>query len=348
MAPIVHAQATEILKWPHLIQLRQNFYVAAFSTMKLIPASYMLQKAIDRDLIHRKTTIVETTSGTFGLALAMVCAERGLKLMLVGDSAIDQTLASRIKGLGAGLTVVEKPAPRGGLQQARLEKLAVLREELSPTFWPAQYDNPDNTAAYGALAKWLHDRVGPIDCLVGTVGTGGSMCGTAGALQDLSARLRVIGVDTHGSVLFGQKDKPGRLVRGLGNSILPRNVDHRLFDEVHWVSAGNSFQATHRLYADHALFMGPTSGAAWLVADWWARHNTDRVVVAILPDDGHRYQSTVYSQDWLSEKGLAEVALDSTPSTVVDPTSAEEGWSRIEWGRRTYDEIVITSQRGNT
>lgn len=332
---------SELQKAPRLLRLAPNFYVAVFSIMKLYPASFIIRQAEARGEIGPSTTIVETTSGTFGLALAMVCAERGHRLWLVGDGAIDTTLRDRIASLGAHLSIVTEPAPVGGMQQARLDRLARLRAQFEDHFWPAQYENPDNCASYAELGELLARTVGRIDCLVGTVGTGGSMCGTAASLGALCPGLHVVGVDTHGSVLFGQPDRPGRLLRGLGNSLMPPNVDHRAFDEVHWVNAADAFLAARELHRRHALFMGPTSGAAWLAARWWAREHPDARVVAILPDEGHRYLSTVYEREWITARGLDRAALPEAPITVETPRFEWEEWSRIAWRRRPVDEVVV-------
>jgi len=329
-----------------LVRLQSNLYVAAFSIMKLLPAAYIIERAEKNGLIVPNSLVVETTSGTFGLGLAMVCAERGYRLTLVGDVGIDATLRGRIAALGADLRVVAEPAPNGGLQKARMDLLEVLRHENNNAFWPAQYDNPEARHAYDELAEMLCDRVGTIDCLVGTVGTGGSACGTGAALRSLrSDAVQVIGVDTHGSVLFGQADKPGRLLRGLGNSLMPLNVQHHVFDEIHWVNAGDAFKATQILCRKYGLYMGPTSGAAWLVADWHARKSPKSVVVAILPDEGHRYQSTVYNADWIAEKGLTRASLPSNPLTVENPAFAIDEWSRFAWGRRTRAEVPCAEKR---
>jgi len=346
--PVAFKGTSEALKWPRLIRLGPNFYAAVFTIMKLLPASFMVRKAEESGKITPDTVVVETTSGTFGLALAMVCAERGHRLALVGDGAIDSTLRARIELLGAELLMVTQPAPRGGMQQARLDRLAALRREHENTFWPAQYENPDNPRSYGEVAAFLNDALGDVDCLVGTVGTGGSMCGTAATLRSLCTGLQVVGIDTHGSVLFGQPDKPGRLLRGLGNSLMPKNVDHSLFDEIHWVSAADAFKATLELNRRHALFMGPTSGAAWLVGRWWALQNPDSVVVTILPDDGHRYQSTVYNPEWTMGKGLGRAALPDAPVTVYDPRFPGEEWARLTWKCRNLNDVLQLPVMGET
>jgi cysteine synthase A len=341
---MIPRQGSEAQKAPRLVRLAPNFYVAVLSIMKLYPASFIIRQAEARGELGPDTVVVETTSGTFGLALAMVCAERGYRLSLVGDTAIDETLRERITSLGAEISIVTEPAAVGGMQRARLDRLAALRREHPKTFWPAQYENPDNSESYAELAELLARELGSIDCLIGTVGTGGSMCGTATALGKLCRGLHVVGIDTHGSVLFGQPDRPGRLLRGLGNSLMPKNVDHTVFDEVFWVNAGDAFKAARELHRRHALFMGPTSGASWLTAAWWARQNPDRCVVAILPDDGHRYMSTVYNPAWIEERGLVRAALPEAPLTVDDPGFSGDAWSRYAWQRRTIDEVLAGTE----
>ncbi|MGH8974688.1 MAG: hypothetical protein ACRD0C_15990, partial [Acidimicrobiia bacterium] len=98
----------------------------------------------------------------------------------------------------------------------------------------------------------------------------------------------------------------------------------------------------------HALFMGPTSGASWLVARWWARSHPDATVVALLPDEGHRYSDTVYNDDWLRRQGLlvrehvgtrGMRRLPARPHEVARPGDAGPEWSWLRWGRRPYDEV---------
>jgi cysteine synthase A len=283
--------------------------------------------------------IVETTSGTFGLALAMLCNQQGYRLILVSDPAIDESFQRRLEGLGASVEIVREPAPVGGFQRARLDRLAEFRLAYPDHFWPSQYDNDDNPGGYAALTDFLVEMLGPIDCLVGTVGSGGSMCGTSRYLRLLYPHLYVIGVDTLGSVLFGQPDRK-RLLRGLGNSLMPKNVDHTAFDEVHWVSAAEGFLATRELYRRHALYMGPTSGTAYLVARWWAQQHPDASVVVLLPDEGYRYQETVYNDAWLRANNCWLGLLPAAPRQVAHPHEAGPGWSRFAWGRRSYEQIL--------
>ncbi len=330
---------------PRLVRLGDGLYGAAFQLMKLLPARYIMDRAEEAGAVRPGTTVLETSSGTFGLGLAIVCRLRGYDLVVVGDPAIDAGLRWRLAELGARVTIVSAAAGRAqGVQQARLARLERLRARYPDHYVPGQYDNPMNAVAYGTVAELLVESLGHLDCIVGPVGSGGSTRGLAMCLRALFPWLVLVGVDTPGSVLFGAPDGP-RLLRGLGSGIHPRNVDHTLYDEVHWVGAAEAFLATRLLHRRHALFMGATSGAAYLVGRWWAAEHPGATVVALLPDEGHRYQRTVYHDAWLRRRGLLPAANPSPaepphPRTIEHPRDVEGGWTRIGWRRRTLGDVL--------
>lgn len=334
-------EATQAHQLPRLIRLAPNLYGACFTLMKMVPARHILLKAKAEGALEPGTVITETTSGTFGLALAMQGVHLGRKVILVSDPVIDSRLERRLADLGAVVERVPAGAANGdgGYQAARLERLAAIRRELPSTFWPDQYANPDNPRAYAAVAELLLESLGQVDCLVGPVGSGGSMCGTATALRTIIPECRAIGVDTPNSVLFGQPSGP-RELRGLGMSLLPANLDHRVFDDVHWCDAASAYRATRQLHQRHALFMGPTSGAAYLVARWWAKANPGALTVVMLPDEGYRYQDTVYDDDWLRSNGHLRADLPAEPTVVTAPADAGGPWSTYSWQRRPYADVM--------
>jgi S-sulfo-L-cysteine synthase (3-phospho-L-serine-dependent) len=329
------------IELPDLVRLQPNLIAARFALMKMLPARFMLERARDDGRLGPETTIVETTSGTFGLALAIVAAVRRYSLVLVSDPVVDPALRRRLEELGARVEIVERPAAEGGFQRARLDRLLELQATLESTFWPNQYDNPHNAGAYAPFAELVAESVGRVDWLVGTVGSGGSTCGTCRHLRRLFPELRAAAVDTHGSVLFGQPDRK-RALRGLGNSLMPRNIDHTTFDEVHWVSAPEAFAATRELQARHGIYAGPTSGAAYLVACWLAEREPEARIVVVFPDEGHRYETTVFDDGWLRENDL----VGSVPHAPVDVDAPEpaEWWTRLVWGRRTHADVIGASE----
>jgi cysteine synthase A len=307
--------------------------------MKLLPARFILDRAKDAGLLKPGSIIIETTSGTFGLALAMLSALRGYRLILVSDPAIDDALKNRLQQLGAHVEIVREPAAIGGFQRARLDRMAEFQAKSPDHFWPSQYDNPHNPGAYAPVAELITETIGDIDCLVGTVGSGGSMCGTSAYLRLVNPHLYVLGVDTPGSVLFGQPDGK-RTLRGLGNSLMPCNLDHTHFNEIHWASATEAFHATRLLHSTYALYQGGTSGAAYMAAQWWVKKNPESKVVMLLPDEGHRYQHTIYNDDWLRSNNLLISRLPDEPRSVDYPEEAGPEWSRFAWNRRTFEEVM--------
>lgn len=334
----VHNHIADALVLPRIVQLDRNLYAAVFFLMKLMPAQDILARAKASGRLRPGGYVLETTSGTFGLALAMIGALEQYRVVLTSDPAIDATFARRLADLGARVDIVAEPAAIGGYQRARLDRMAVLEKELPEPFIPNQYDNPDNPRSYARAAAVLSEALGPIDVLVGTVGSGGSMCGTGAALREASPSLEVVGVDTFGSVLFGQPDQK-RVLRGLGNSLMPKNLDHAAFSEVHWIDANEAFAATRALHRRHALFMGPTSGAAYRVARHRAEQNRDAKVVVLFADEGHRYQDTVYDDAWLRAQHLDRPLVEA-PIAVDDPLQAIPPWSVLRWNRRTLAEVA--------
>lgn len=328
----------EAVELPKIIHVGGNLYAAAFTLMKLLPARYIIDRAMAAGNLAPGTPVVETSSGTFALGLALVCRQRGFPLTIVGDRSIDDDLRNRLEMLGAEVELVEDRGEPGGIQGARLARVAELCRARPGSFVPQQYTNPDNPAAYASVGQLVSRTLGAVDCVVGPVGSGGSTCGIASTLRSDTPGLRLIGVDTHGSVIFKAPEGP-RLLRGLGSSIVPGNVVHAAYDEVHWVVPGDVFHATRELYRRHGLFMGPTSGAAFLVASWWAKRNPDDKVLMVLPDEGYRYQSTVYNDTWLREQGVRSAPAAAGPRLVEGPGEDGGSWSRLLWNRRTYDDV---------
>ncbi len=322
---------------PPLIRLRPKLVVAAFRLMKILPAKYIIETALERGEVHPDYPIVESSSGTFALGMGIVCAEKRIPFRIVCDSAVDARLAERLQHLGGKVQIV---GSRGGaernIQVLRLEALQEHLRESPRSFWTRQYDNLDNQRAYREFAEQLLRVLGNDLVIVGTVGSGGSTCGTIKTLREADPSIRLVGVDTFGSVLFGLP-VGRRELRGLGNSIFPENLEHACFDEVHWVSARDAYDSTRKLHEEFGLFCGPTSGAAYQVAR--QLDTRGKTVVFLAPDEGHRYADTVYNDAWMREHGFADVTPTEAPVRVTRPAQAQEPWAFIEWNRRTLDEV---------
>ncbi|MDX8456915.1 cysteine synthase family protein [Mesorhizobium sp. VK9D] len=326
---------------PSIIRCETNLYVAQFAFMKLLPAKYIIEQALARGTLTCGMKVLETSSGTFALGLAVVCRERGFQLEIFTDPVMDKGLNNRLNSLGAKVSIIAEKAKQGGYQRSRLDALdARMRQLGKACFWPRQYETPDNPAAYKLFADQISGMLDADVTLVGSVGSGGSTCGTIERLRQKAPRARLIGVDTFNSVIFGQEDGERKL-RGLGNSLVPKNVKHELYDEVHLISAPLAFAATRTLHERQAVFAGPTSGASYIVGRWRARQFPEETVVVICPDEGHRYVEAAYDHEWLKQNGyLSESGLLDAPATENHPSVALPPWNRYLWKRKSREAIL--------
>ena len=319
-----------------LVRLRSDEAngVEAYAKLELQNLFGMKDRVARQAIGHARATgelapggpIVESSSGTMALGVALVGACLGHPVHIVTDPRIDPITLTKLRALGAVVHVVEKMTGHGW-QSARLELLEELLRELPGAFWPRQYSNPQNPLAYRTLAEELLHDLGHVDVLVGSVGSGGSLCGTARALRETLPDLRVVGVDAVGSALFAQPDRPQRLQSGLGNSLIPGNLDPSQLDEVHWLSDREAFAATWRLAAEQAVFGGNTSGSVYRVLRHVMRTAAPGArVVGIFPDRGDRYHASVYSPEYWTQQGLDEAAERQAPALVEYGTPVEQ-WS---------------------
>lgn len=297
--------------------------------MKDRTAMHLVERARARGDLRSGARIVESTSGTLGLGLALAGTVYGHPVTLVTDPGMEPMMHRMLAAYGADLRVVTQPHPDRGWQGARCDKVAEVLA-ADPHAWnPDQYNNPDNVEAYQGLALELHAQLGTIDVLVCSVGTGGHSAGVTRVLRQFNPDLKLVGVDTVGSTIFGQPAAT-RLMRGLGSSIYPRNVDYAAFDEVHWVGPAEAVWACRTLAATRYASGGWSVGAVALVAGWLARtHRPDTTIAAIFPDGPQRYFDTVYNDDYCRQHDLLGVRPPADPAEMCRPTDrVVHAWTR--------------------
>ncbi|RKN12452.1 PLP-dependent cysteine synthase family protein [Streptomyces radicis] len=310
-------------------------------------ALHMVAAARERGRLAPGARIVESTSGTLGLGLALAGVTFGHPVTVVTDPGMEPLMSGLLGAYGADVRRVGRAHPSGGWQRARRDRVAEILAAHPGAWCPDQYHNPDNVAAYRPLAHELAAQLGRIDALVVSVGTGGHSAGIGTVLRGLFPALRVVGVDTTGSTIFGQPDAP-RLMRGLGSSIHPRNVDHALFDEVHWVAAADAVWAARALARRRYATGGWSVGAVALVARWLAATSPpERRIVAVFPDGPQRYVGTVFDDAYCGRHGLLGHRPAEEPeeiahpgervvtrwtrcATVVDPLAGAHGRAPVE------------------
>lgn len=295
------------------------------------PGLYLLDQARRRGNLAPGAPVVESTSGTLGLGLALGGMLYGHPVTLVTDAGMEPHMRRLLAAYGARVEVVDRPHPQGGWQQARRDRVAQLLAEQPDAWCPDQYHNPDNVKAYEGLARELATQLNHVDVLVCSVGTGGHSAGVSRVLRETNPDLQLVGVDTVGSTIFGQPDRP-RLMRGLGSSIYPRNVDYGAFAEVHWVSPAEAVWACRRLAAARYLTGGWSVGAVAVVASWVARtHSPSTRVAAVFPDGAARYVDTIFNDDYCRRHHLLDRPPAPQPEHLGHPQEREvTRWTRCD------------------
>ncbi|WP_307832579.1 PLP-dependent cysteine synthase family protein [Planomonospora sp. ID91781] len=295
------------------------------------PALHMIEQARLRGDLEPGRPIIESTSGTLGLGLALAGIVYHHPVTLVSDPGMEPLMQRLLYAYGARVETVTAPHSTGGWQQARRRRVGELLACYPGAYSPDQYNNPDNVFAYAGLAGELADQLGHIDVLVCSVGTGGHSAGIFRVLRERCPGLRLVGVDTVGSTIFGQPART-RLMRGLGSSIHPRNVAYDAFSQVHWVAPGEAVWACRRLAEARYATGGWSVGAVALVASWLARTEPPGTrIAAVFPDGPERYFDTVYNDAYCAERGLLGAKPAPEPDTIAHPADTEVmRWTRCE------------------
>jgi len=276
----------------------------------------MIDVAEEKGLIKPGGTIIEGTSGNTGLGLALVAIVRGYKCIFTTTDKQSKSKVDLMRALGAEVKIcptdVEPDDPRSYYSVAKR-----LSEEIPNSYYPNQYDNLSNTEAhYETTGPEIWEQTeGKITHYVAGMGTGGTITGTARYLKEQNPDIKVIGIDSVGSVYkhyfeTGEFDKSvvkPYVTEGIGEDIIPENIDFDVIDDVVQVNDKNSLITTRKLAREEGLFVGGSCGAAVYGALEYARKNKtdkDDLMVVILPDSGTRYISKIFNDDWMREKGF--------------------------------------------
>ncbi|MFV6026883.1 cysteine synthase family protein [Streptomyces sp. NPDC056264] len=283
---------------------------------KIRMARQMIDDAERRGDLRDGGHIIESTSGNTGLGLAVVAAERGYRFTAVVDNHAAADKLRGMKAMGTELVHVDADIDGDELHTAAREELAEdMARGQDNTFFTEQHNNPSNAVGYydvgREIAQALDHRV---DVLIGAVGTGGGLCGTARELKKTVPHLTVIGVEPKGSIAFGPPAHD-YYQSGTGTpegATIGLLVDYDLIDEGAKVGDIEAF-ATARAVARHSgLLIGGSAGG--VVHDALARlpHLApDSVMVAFINDGGEKYMDTVFNDDWMTARALLDPAVEA-------------------------------------
>jgi N-(2-amino-2-carboxyethyl)-L-glutamate synthase len=273
-------------------------------SIKVKAATEMVEAAERDGRLHPGSILVESSSGNLGVALAMIAASKGYRFLCVTDSRCNRSTRATIEALGSKVHVIplaaaDKP---GGLLGARIDYVSRLCASDDRYVWLNQYRNEGNWQAhYRRTAPAIVKQFPKLDVLFVGAGTTGTLMGCARYLKEWRRPVRVVAVDTVGSVTFGGPPRR-RMIPGLGTGVRPPLLDESYVDEVVMVEEPDTIRACHRLARRGFLFGGSTGTVVSGAVEWLAEHGTpDLTSVAIAPDLGERYLETVYRPDWVEE-----------------------------------------------
>jgi len=255
-------------------------------------ARYIIEQAEAKGLLRPGYTIVEATSGNTGIALSMVGAARGYKVLIVMPEHMTGERIKIISNLGADLCLTPKDQGfEGAISQAR--KIAASSEEF---FLTSQFDNPDNVAAhyYGTGREILGQLTREIDAFVAGVGTGGTLMGVGKALRERNPSIRLVAVEPEEAAILSGRDAMGdHKIAGIGDGFVPKIFHREFIDEVIAIKSDDAVKMAKTLSREAGLMVGVSSGANVLASIHVLEEMGDaRTVVTVLPDRAERYFST--------------------------------------------------------
>jgi cysteine synthase A len=291
-------------------------------SIKLKAAKEMVDAAERDGVLKPGSILVESSSGNLGVALSMLAASKGYQFLCVTDSRCNLSTRRLMEALGSHVHIIAEPDPVDGFLGARIDFVRALCATDDRYVWLNQYTNPSNWMAhYLTTAPAIARQFPDLDVLFVGAGTTGTLMGCARYFSEWHRQVRVVAVDSVGSVTFG--GPPGRrMIPGLGTSIRPPLLDETYLDDVVRVEEADTIRACHRMARSGFLFGGSTGTVVSGAMEWLARHDDDRdlTAVAIAPDLGERYLDTVYQTNWIEglygTDVLSSVELDAVPRPV--------------------------------
>jgi len=265
----------------------------------------MVEAAEKSGLLKPGGTIIEATAGNTGVGLALVAAVKGYRLIVVLPDKMSADKISLLRAYGAEVVITATNVPPDSPESYNgvADRLA---REIPGAFRPDQFSNPNNPLAHYLTTGqeiWT-DSEGRVEVFVASMGTGGTISGTARYLKERNPGITIVGADPEGSILSGDAPHSYK-VEGIGEDFIPKTFNRQVVDEMVRVSDKESFNTARRLAREEGILAGGSSGTALAAALKYAQRLTQpREIVVLLPDTGRNYISKIFSDEWMRENGF--------------------------------------------
>ena len=288
----------EVIRIEKLLNLKARLLVKLESfnpggSVKDRIAYAMIEEAEREGAIKPGDTIIEPTSGNTGIGLAWVAKVKGYKLILTMPETMSIERRNLLKALGTELVLT--PGSEG--MKGAITKAKELQDSIPGSVILQQFENPSNPLIHyrSTGPEIWHDTDGEVDFLVAGVGTGGTISGTTKYLKERRPSLKALAVEPASSAVLSGEPSGAHKIQGIGAGFIPKNFDSDLIDRVVKVTDTEAVKAGRLLASEEGVLAGISSGAAFSVAISLAKDeaNAGKTIVAILPDTGERYLSTI-------------------------------------------------------
>lgn len=274
----------------------------------------MIEDAESEGKIKPGGTVIECTSGNTGMGLALACIIKGYKLICTTSDKQSPEKFDVLRAMGSEVIVCPtNVAPDD--PQSYYSVAEKLSKEIPNSFWVNQYDNLSNRKAhYESTGPEIWNQTdGKVTHFVVGVGTGGTISGVGKYLKEKNPNIKIWGADTYGSVfkkyhetgIFDEKEIYSYITEGIGEDILPKNVDFDIIDHFEKVTDKDGALVTRELASKEGLFLGYSAGSAFQVLRQMKDElNEDSVVVVLFHDHGSRYVGKIYNEEWMKSNGF--------------------------------------------
>lgn len=320
--PVISLKSLKNLEFPGFDAFAKLESFNPTGSIKDRPAAYIIRKLLLKSRVDKSSTIIESSSGNFGIALAAICKAENIRFICVIDPNTLSHNEFLLKHYGAEIIKVKERDSTGGYLKTRIQKIKDILVDHPDYIWINQYANEDNAAAhyFGTgmeIYKTFADH--GLDYVFISASSGGTISGVSKLLKEQFPQICIVAVDVEGSLIFSDQAKK-RHIPGMGSSIKPELINQAKIDKVIKVSEKDVVIGCTELIENYGIFAGGSSGAVYVAAKKFVNSlSSDNMVegtrypqsgslihvrpnlLMIFPDRGERYISTIYNRDWVEE-----------------------------------------------